>query len=268
MLKIQDFIKADYTLTIKETEELFETTKAEDAKKYNKFEENRKYEPELIVLGGGWVPKGLEDELVQMDVGSEKVIEIPPEKAFGQRDISKIRTIPIRKFKDVKGLAVGAKVDVNGRIGTIKSIGAGRVVTDFNPPLSGRTLVYNIKIIEKIENKHDIILELTKKRMPFAKSESIEVNVTDNKAIIKIPEEAFLVEGLQFAKKAISNDITTYTDDINEVIFEEILKIKRPETESVKEPIKQTVVEQTSSKPEEQPETIPSQEKQDQGVQS
>jgi len=231
MLQTGDFVKIDYTLTVKETSDLVDTTRLDDAKKFNKYEENKKYEPELVVLGGGWVPKGLEDALLEMDVGIEKVVEIPPDKAFGRRDPANIKTMPLRKFKEVKGLATGARVDVDGKVGTVKSIGAGRVLVDFNPPLSGRTLIYDVKILEKIVGSKEKVIELAKRRMPFAKTESLLVDIVGNAVTIKVPEEAFLAEGIQYVKRALFNDVTKYLKDVSEVTFQEVLKIEQPKKE-------------------------------------
>lgn len=237
MLQRGDFIKVDYTLTIKETGELVDTTVEEEAKKHNKYEENRKYAPELIILGEGWVPRGLEDALLEMDPGMERVVELAPEKAFGQRDANKMRTISLRRFKDTRGLSVGARVEVDGKIGTVKSMGAGRVVVDFNPPLSGKTLVYNIKILEKITSDRDKVIELIQKRLPIAKVEDFLVEISENRVRIRVPETAFLVEGLQYMKRALFNDIANYLNDVEEVVFEEVLKIGRKTGRSEQEQV-------------------------------
>jgi|YelNatPaOPRAMG01_1025707.scaffolds.fasta_scaffold12893_7 peptidylprolyl isomerase len=235
MLQKGDFIKIDYTLTVKETGELIDTTIEEEAKKHNKYEENRKYTPELIILGEGWVPKGLEDALFEMEAGGERIIELAPEKAFGPRDANKIRTISLRKFKDRRGLTVGARVEVDGKIGVVKSIGAGRVVIDFNPPLSGRTLIYSVKVLEKITSDRERVVELIRKRLPVAKAEDFSVEISEKRVRIRLPEEIFLAEGLQYMKRALFNDITNHLGGIEEVVFEEVLKTRHPTEQSEQE---------------------------------
>ena len=46
----------------------------------------------LVVIGAGWVLKGLDDRLVGLEAGKKKVIEILPEDGFGLRDANKIKT--------------------------------------------------------------------------------------------------------------------------------------------------------------------------------
>ena len=58
-----DFILIDYTGKVKETNEVFDTTKEEVAKKEHLHKEGEIYEPKLVVVGEGWVLKALDDAL-------------------------------------------------------------------------------------------------------------------------------------------------------------------------------------------------------------
>jgi len=90
-----DFILIDYVAKVKETGELIDTSKAEVAKEYKKFSEEKIYEPLLVIIGEHRVVEGLEEELKKMNVGEEKTLEIPPEKAYGKRDPSKVKLLPL-----------------------------------------------------------------------------------------------------------------------------------------------------------------------------
>ena len=68
--------------------------------------------------------KAVEDALVGMKPGERKTFDIPPEQAFGPRDPAKVKTIPLRRFRDVEGpVRVGDVVSVEGRQGVVRSIG-------------------------------------------------------------------------------------------------------------------------------------------------
>ena len=59
-----DFILIDYVAKVKETNEVFDTTKEDVAKKEHLFKEGRIYEPKLVVVGEvGWVLKPLDDSI-------------------------------------------------------------------------------------------------------------------------------------------------------------------------------------------------------------
>ena len=56
-----DFILINYTAKVKETNEVFDTTYEEVAKKEHLYKEGEIYEPKLVVVGEGWVLKALDD---------------------------------------------------------------------------------------------------------------------------------------------------------------------------------------------------------------
>ena len=54
-------ILINYTAKVKDSNEVFETTLEEEAKKHNIYEANVKYQPKLISVGESWVIKGLDE---------------------------------------------------------------------------------------------------------------------------------------------------------------------------------------------------------------
>jgi len=62
-------ILVDYTSKVKDTDEVFETTIEEEAKKHSFHDPNVKYQPKLISVGESWVIKGF-DEALEKTLGS------------------------------------------------------------------------------------------------------------------------------------------------------------------------------------------------------
>ncbi|KAG2478218.1 MAG: putative Peptidylprolyl isomerase, partial [Nitrosopumilales archaeon] len=54
-------ILIDYTAKVKDTNEVFETTSEDDAKKHSIHDTNIKYQPKLVSVGESWVLKGLDE---------------------------------------------------------------------------------------------------------------------------------------------------------------------------------------------------------------
>ncbi|MEM1800718.1 MAG: FKBP-type peptidyl-prolyl cis-trans isomerase, partial [Desulfurococcaceae archaeon] len=137
-----EFILIEYTVRVKETGLLLDTTDLELAKKENIYDPEKIYGPILVVIGRNWINSYVEQELAKMEIGEEKIIEVPPDKAFGERDPNKIKTFSLREFKR-KGynVNVGDVIEMGGAQGVIKSINGGRVIVDFNHPLAGKSLV-------------------------------------------------------------------------------------------------------------------------------
>jgi peptidylprolyl isomerase len=220
-----DFILTDYVAKVKETNEVFDTTKEDVAKKEHLHKEGELYEPKLVVIGEGWVLKALDDALVDMEIGKASTVEITAEKGFGQRDPEKIRRVPIRQLlaKEINPV-VGARIEYQGKNATVRSIGAGRVLLDFNPPLAGRTLIYDVTVTKKLKSSEDKIGALMHRRIPVVEQEKFKLALQDQNLTIDMPEETFYVEGIQIAKRGIAMDIQKFLPDIAETKFVETFK--------------------------------------------
>jgi len=229
-----DFILINYTAKVKETNEVFDTTFEETAKTAHLQKEGELYEPKLVVIGEGWVLKSLDESFPNMEIDKESQVEIPPEKAFGPRDSEKVKRVHLRQILE-KGInpAVGMRIEFGGKNATIRSIGAGRVLLDFNPPLAGRTLVYDIKINKKIETNDEKIAALIHRRIPVTEIEKFKTIVENNILTIEMPEDTYYLEGVQIAKRGISMDIQKFFPDFTATKFIEIYQAPpKPSTES------------------------------------
>ena len=220
-----DFILIDYVGKVKETGEVFDTTIEEIAKKERLYKEGEIYEPKLVVLGEGWILKALEEEILKLDVGKKSTIEIPPEKAFGPRDPNKVKLVPLRRLV-AKGITpqVGMRIEYEGKMATVRTVGAGRVQLDFNPPLAGKTLLYEVTIQKKLETKTEKINALIHRRIPVVEIEKFKLKITKTNVTIEMPEDAFYIEGIQLAKRGIAMDIQKFFPEVTTVKFIEIFK--------------------------------------------
>ncbi len=224
------FLLVDYTIKVKDEDRVIETTDAEIAKKANIYDENEVYEPRLVILGEGWLLKSLEDELMKMNEGEEKEIELPPEKAFGKRSPDNIKVYPARELirRRVRPI-VGTRVEIDGRIGIIRSVGSGRVVIDFNHPLAGKTLLCKIKAVKKIEDEMEKIKALIHRRAPKVDINKFDVSRENDVVVIKLPPEIRDAEGGRIFKYSLFRDITKYISGVRVVRFIEEYEVERKE---------------------------------------
>jgi len=91
-------VYVNYSAKVKDTGEAIETTMEDEAKKLDIYDADRRYEPRLVAVGEDWVLKGLDEEIAKMDVGEKKTAELPPDRAWGGRDPTLLRMVPLRKF--------------------------------------------------------------------------------------------------------------------------------------------------------------------------
>ncbi len=220
-----DFILINYTAKVKETNEVFDTTFEDIAKKEHMFKEGEIYEPKLVVVGEGWVLKALDESLTTMEINKLATAEISPEKGFGQRDPEKIKRVPLKQLlaKEINPV-IGARIEYQGKNASVRSIGAGRVLLDFNPPLAGKTLVYDVTIIKKLENNEEKIGSLVHRRVPVVEENKFKLTIQDQSLTIDMPEDTFYVEGIQIAKRGIAMDIQKFVPEMTETKFVETFK--------------------------------------------
>jgi peptidylprolyl isomerase len=249
--KEKDFLLIDYTAKVKETGDVVETTIADIAKEYNIFDKEKKYEPMLVILGEGRVVKGLEEALKQMSVGEEKTIEVPPEKAYGTRDPSKLRRMPMREFRRA-GIEPfpGKVVEINGVPAVVRDVSGGRVLVDFNHPLAGKTIVYDVKVVAHLSTDEDKVKALLKRRMKPKNIDAygIEFNREEGTITIRIPVDEMLNPDIQLAKKALARELFNYIDWCSKVIYTEI--IESSEKKAKETPIKAEEKESQTQKEE------------------
>ncbi|PUA31582.1 MAG: hypothetical protein B9J98_05795 [Candidatus Terraquivivens tikiterensis] len=222
-LPLGSFLLVDYTISVKETGEVVDTTSEEKAKEAGIYDASRLYEPRLAIIGKGMLLRAIEEELLTMSVGETKQFEISPEKAFGQRDPGKVKVYPIRKFRDVEGpLTVGARVTVDGKEGIIRSIGSGRVQVDFNPYLAGKTLVCNVTLRKIITDDLEKVQHIIHNRLPDVDIQKFNIEFAPPEVTITVPEEAYLLPNLQVAKRLIAKEIQENIQGIERVRIVEL----------------------------------------------
>jgi len=243
-----DFVLIDYVAKVKETGEVFDTTVEETAKKEHLYKEGEIYEPKLVVLGEGWVLKALDESLQSMEISKLSSVEISPQKAFGERDPEKVRRVPL-KHMVAKGInaTLGLRVDYDGKMAVVRAVGAGRVLLDFNPPLAGKTLVYEVTVKNKLETVEEKISALIHRRIPSVDISKFEFAVKQKGVSVEMPEDAFYLEGVQVAKRGIAMDIQRFFPEITTVKFIETFKAEprsAPSKVETKKETEQTAVEE------------------------
>jgi FKBP-type peptidyl-prolyl cis-trans isomerase 2 len=123
--------------------------KVEDGKTFHTFDE----EPFTAVIGGGELVKGLENELIGMKEGEEKKFKVSPEDGYGHENTELIQTLDAKLFEGTEITPeVGHVLQTPHGNCYVMEVTEGAVKINYNHPLAGRELYYDIKI-EKVEKK-------------------------------------------------------------------------------------------------------------------
>ena len=216
-MKNGDFAEIEYIGKIKQSGDIFDLTDENVAKENGLFNPKMTYGPITIVVGAKQILKGLDDALLNLNEGDEKTITIESKNAFGDRNPKLVRLTPMSHFKQQKmepkqGQYITFEQGLRGKI---LSVTAGRVKIDFNHPLSGKELEYDVKVKK-------IITDTAKKLESliifyFGKaSKKVTFTVKYNKAIISTDKKTPLNE---VVTKRIKDDITKYIAEIKTIEF-------------------------------------------------
>ena len=125
------------------------TLSGEDGKT---IESNKGKEPLKYTHGSQQIIPGLEKELAGMKVGGEKRVKVKPEDGYGPVNPQGFQEFPKEKIP-ANGLKVGAVLMAKGPQGEsipvrVKEIKEKTVVLDLNHPLAGKTLVFDVKVLD------------------------------------------------------------------------------------------------------------------------
>lgn len=110
-------------------------------------------DPLTYLHGAGNIIPGLERELVGMGVGASKEVEVAPQDAYGEYDEEAYQVVPRSMFPADLALADGMGLRLidqeTGRPveAYVSEVGDSEVVLDFNHPLAGETLYFQVKVV-------------------------------------------------------------------------------------------------------------------------
>ena len=159
-IKNKDFVEVEYTGKIKEDNKVFDTTDEKTAKENNIFNEKMAYGPIVVCIGEKQLLAGLDKHIEGKETGKSYDIELKAEEGFGKKDAKLLKMVPLRIFKE-KGITPvpGLQISIDGLLGTIRTATAGRMIVDFNHPLSGKEIIYNVKINKIITDAKEKVKE-------------------------------------------------------------------------------------------------------------
>lgn len=111
--------------------------------------------PAEFTFGDGNLIAGFESGLVGLKAGDRRSLFLTPEQAFGERNEANIQTFPRSHFRGMElspGLVVSfadaAKAELPGMVVEFDD---DKVVVDFNHPLAGRDLNFEVEIINVVD---------------------------------------------------------------------------------------------------------------------
>lgn len=110
-------------------------------------------QPATLEIGDDNLPENFEAYLLGMKAGETATYNVPPEKAFGQHNPSNVQMFKRSDFSADMVLDPGVMISfADARQqelpGVVQHVEGDQVTIDFNHPLAGRTLVFEVEIID------------------------------------------------------------------------------------------------------------------------
>jgi peptidylprolyl isomerase len=117
------------------------------------FESNIGQAPLLFNVGKGKVIRGFENGVIGMKVGQTKSAVFKPSEAYGAKDPALIVTVPAGEIPAGIDLEIGREISFTAKdgaliAGVITGIDGEQITVDDNHPLAGRSLTFEIKIVD------------------------------------------------------------------------------------------------------------------------
>lgn len=108
-------------------------------------------QPATFKVGDGNLLPGFENALFGLKAGDRRELPISPEQGFGQPNEQNVQVMPRGQFQDMElseGLLIIFNDAANAELpGVVKAFDADRVTIDFNHPLAGKTLRFEVEIL-------------------------------------------------------------------------------------------------------------------------
>ena len=108
--------------------------------------------PLAYIHGKGNIIPGLEKELLNKTKGDKIKTVIAPAEAYGVKDDQKIFKVAKKQFQgegDIQvGMQIQAETDGRMEVGTVEGIEGDEVTLNFNHPLAGETLHFDVEVVE------------------------------------------------------------------------------------------------------------------------
>ena len=117
------------------------------------FDSSREKDPLSFEVGAGQMIQGFDAAVVGMEVGESKQITLAPEEAYGPRNEEMLVEMPNSSFPEDMELEVGMQLQLTNQNGqpvpaTVANVGDENVTMDVNHPMAGKTLLFDIEIVE------------------------------------------------------------------------------------------------------------------------
>lgn len=127
---------------------VFDTSLPDVAKEAGLYDASRNYEPLSFVVGAGQMISGFDNGVLNMTIGENKTLELSSDEAYGEYKEEYLVPVPRSDLENNSIVPeIGKQVGTLMGVATIVDITDTNVTLDFNSPLAGKNLTFDVEVV-------------------------------------------------------------------------------------------------------------------------
>ena len=163
MISENDLVLINFVGKVKSTGQVIDFTYKELAEKENVDTSKVDLSPVLVIPSAKYTFDAISKSLIGKKEGDKYSLDLKPEEAFGKFNSKLVKTYSLDSFRENKiNPSVGDMVSLDGMPATVMSVGGGRVMVNFNHPLAGQELTYDIEVFKVLADDSEKISAIFK----------------------------------------------------------------------------------------------------------
>jgi peptidylprolyl isomerase len=198
-----DVIRFDYVLWV--DGKVVETSMENVATEKGIHRDGRRYKPLTAILGAKQILPALESHIRSHGkTGAAVHVELSAADAYGAREASKIKDVPMVQFRNQKVKPeVGMTLTYEGSRGTITRVAGGRVRVDLNHELAGKALAYDYTLREVLHEDKPKIEAVVEGLL----GTDAKVELTKDAVLVEVPDAAKFDQNWMMAKFRLISEL-------------------------------------------------------------
>ncbi len=128
----------------------------------SEFDSSEGRPPLEFTVGGGEVIPGFDDAVADLEVGEKTTVTIAACDAYGEHIVEARQEVPLEAFPEppeVGWMVELASPDGQRMAATVLEVGSDSAILDFNHPLAGEDLTFEIELVEIAAEGPDATVE-------------------------------------------------------------------------------------------------------------